>query len=144
MLVWCHCVSDVLTLWSGLLFLSPRVCSQHGSSSNIGGPACLYMCVCVCKQRAGIVLTYRVFIEGNWLYCLLVEAPRPRRKIFSYMHARCLIASSTPQLAPPITHTVFPVRAVASPASWASSVWTLQDPSDCPRRLKVCFSDSSY
>lgn len=143
-LVWCHCVSDVLTLWSGLLFLSPRVCSQHGSSSNIGGPACLYTCVCVREQ---VLCSHIVRLQK--VIAFIVSRRRHRGldtaqiwhanfwDYFSYTCVRCLIAGSTPQSAPPVTHTVCPVGAVTSPASRASPVLTLKDPFEALKQLHL-------
>lgn len=90
--------------------------------------------MCVCEQRAVIVLAYRVFKEGNWLYCRLWHANFWDN--FSYTRVRCLIAGSTPRSAPPVTHTVCPVRAVASPASGASRVLTLKGPLWLPEKIQ--------
>lgn len=60
--MWCHCVCDFLVRWSSLLLLSPRVCSQHGSFSNTGRAACLYLQV----RRSVMLLS--LCTEAGWMF----------------------------------------------------------------------------
>lgn len=66
--VWCHCVSAVLALWSGLLFLSPRACSQRGSQPAVFkyGRVCERV-----RAESKVLCSHIVFREVNWPYSLL-------------------------------------------------------------------------
>lgn len=62
--MWCQCVSDALVHWSGLFLLSPRVCSQHGSSSNIGR----FACFCLYEWQRVSIMLLSLRTEAGWLF----------------------------------------------------------------------------
>lgn len=62
--MWRHCVSDALVCWSGLFLLSPRACSQHGSSSNIDRFACL----CLYEWQGVSIMLLSLCMEAGWMF----------------------------------------------------------------------------